>query len=59
MPSEVESDSEEFSFITTVLELQEIAWDKDLFLEDTYQDEALDSNESPYLKMSCTTTNNS
>ena len=58
MSSEVESNSEELSFMIILPKLQEIGWDKDAFLEDTYHDESLDSNQSSYLKMSCTTTSN-
>ena len=58
MSSEVESNSEELSFMTILPKLQEIGWDKDALLEDTYHDESLDSNQSSYLKMSCTTTSN-
>ena len=58
MSSEVESNSEELSFMIILPKIQEIVWDKDALLEDTYHDESLDSNQSSYLKMSCTTTSN-
>ena len=58
MSSEVESNSEELSFMIILPKLQEIDWDKDALLEDTYHDESFDSNQSSYLKMSCTTTSN-
>ena len=58
MSSEVESNSEELSFMIILPKIQEIVWDKDALLEDTCHDESLDSNKSSYLKMSCTTTSN-